>query len=185
MAAYTSIHDVPHQTYSLIMADPPWRFATYSAKGGAKGPQYACMDLDSLKALPVSDLAARDCVLWLWATNPMLPQAIETMAAWGFDFRTAGTWIKTTASGKIRMGTGYWLRSTSEPFLIGVRGKARPASRSIRSGFLAQAGRHSEKPAAAFDFARAMAPQGCAIELFARSAREGWDAMGDELEASI
>ncbi|PZX03782.1 S-adenosylmethionine-binding domain-containing protein, partial [Celeribacter halophilus] len=75
--------------FDLIMADPPWQFQTRSQKGvtskGAGG-QYSCMSLDDIKAMPIASIAAPDCLLWLWATNPMLPQAFEVMDAWGFEF---------------------------------------------------------------------------------------------------
>lgn len=100
--------------YGLIMADPAWKFNNWSAKGEHKNAsaKYDCMPLSAIKALPVNMLAAGDCVLWLWATNPMLPDAIDVMRAWGFNYVTAGTWVKTTVTGKPFFGTGYWLRSS-------------------------------------------------------------------------
>ena len=78
------------QSYDFIMADPPWTFKTWSEAGEEKAPQakYACMSLDDIAALPVADLARETCLLWLWATGPMLPQQIEVMRAWGFAFVT-------------------------------------------------------------------------------------------------
>ena len=102
----------PYGGFDLIMADNPWRFDLYSAAGEAKAPQahYDCMSLDDLAALPVEAVAAKDCLLWLWALNPMLPQALRIMDAWGFEFKTAGTWVKRTKHGKDCFGTGYVLR---------------------------------------------------------------------------
>lgn len=78
--------------YGVILADPPWRFQNFSAAGELKNPvtHYECMGLDAIKALPISQLAGPDCAMIMWATAPMLPQAIETMAAWGFVFKSAG-----------------------------------------------------------------------------------------------
>ncbi len=57
---------LPPGPYSLIMADPPWTFATRSPRGitakGAGG-QYQTMTLDAIKALPVGEIAAPDCLL--------------------------------------------------------------------------------------------------------------------------
>ena len=76
-------------SYDLIMADPPWRYKNWSAKGEHKNASahYDCMDLDAIKALPVHQLAAPNCLLWLWATNPMLDQAVDVLKAWGFYVR--------------------------------------------------------------------------------------------------
>lgn len=83
--------------YGCIAADPPWRFKTWSEKGEDRAPDYALMTLDDIKAMPVADLALPDCVLLLWATNPMLPQALAVMEAWGFSYKTLGfCWAKTT-----------------------------------------------------------------------------------------
>jgi N6-adenosine-specific RNA methylase IME4 len=168
--------------FDLIMADPPWRFDNWSAAGERKNAKahYACASLDWIKALPVADLAARDCVLWLWATNPMLPRALEVMAAWGFTFKTAGHWVKRTRHGKLAFGTGYVLRCAGEPFLIGTRGKPKTA-RNVRSVVEGPAREHSRKPDEAFAAAEMMMPGARRIELFSRQERPGWKVWGDEV----
>ncbi|MEF2553232.1 MT-A70 family methyltransferase [Aurantimonas sp. A2-1-M11] len=170
------------QSFNLIMADPPWTFEIRSDKGDAKSAQaqYDCMDLASIRALPVLDLAASDCVLWLWATNPMLPQALEILAGWGFTFKTAGSWGKTTLSGKLAFGTGYILRSANEPFLIGTRG-APKTSRSVRSLIMAPRREHSRKPDEAFAAAEQLIPGARRLELFSRTDRPGWSTWGNEV----
>ena len=168
--------------FGMIMADPPWAFALRSDKGEAKSPQaqYACMPLDAIKALPVAQLARGDAFLWLWATNPMLPQALEVMAAWGFTFSTAGTWVKTTSGGKLAFGTGYVLRSASEPFLIGKFGRPR-AGRSVRSVIMAPVREHSRKPTQAYEAAEALMPSALQrADLFSRESRPGWQSWGAE-----
>jgi len=94
---------LPPLSYDLIMADPPWEFANWSEKGEEKNAsaRYDCMEPEAIKSMPVSQLARGDCLLWLWATHPMLPQAIETMDAWGFTYVTSGSWVKTTKHGKL------------------------------------------------------------------------------------
>lgn len=168
--------------YDLILADPPWRFVTRSPKGvtkkGAAG-QYQTMTLPEIKALPVQMMAAPDCILWLWATNPLLPQAFDVMTAWGFSFKTAGHWVKHTKNGKIAFGTGYILRCAGEPFLIGTRGKPK-TTRSVRSVIVGLRREHSRKPDEAFTAAEQLMPGARRIELFSRQDRAGWDAWGNE-----
>lgn len=173
-------HLQPH-SYDFIMADPAWTYRMYSKAGEHKSPQakYRTMHLDEIKALPVLDLAATDCILWLWAVNPMLPQAIAVLAAWGFEFKTAGTWLKTTKHGKINFGTGYILRGSNEPFLIGTRGSPRTAN-NVRSGFTGLIREHSRKPEEAFAAAEKLMPNARRLELFSRTNRPGWDHFGDE-----
>ena len=175
--------DMRPLSYDLIVADPPWDFRNFSEKGEAKNAkaQYDCMDLAAIKALPVGQLAARDCVLWLWATNPMLPQAIETLAAWGFTYKTAGHWSKKTANGKQAFGTGYILRCAGEPFLIGTVGE--PAcTRSVRSVIEGVVREHSRKPEEAYAAAEALCHRAMnRADLFSRESRPGWTSWGNEV----
>lgn len=181
---YRQFEDIPTGKYQIIMADPPWHFTTRSSKGQAKSPSqhYETHGVDWVKRLPVSSLAADDCLLWLWALNHNLHHAMEVMAAWGFEFKSSGHWAKYTKHGKHAFGTGYLLRGAGEPFLLGVRGKPK-FGRSQRSVIHAKMGRHSEKPAEAFDAACRVFPSAeQRIELFSRQEREGWDVFGNEVE---
>ena len=177
------LSEIPPFRYSLIMADPPWSFKNYSSKGEGKGAkaQYDCLTLADIQALPVGSMAGPDCMLWLWATNPMLPQAIATMTAWGFTFKTAGHWVKRQGSGKLAFGTGYILRAAGEPFLIGTIGKPK-TTRATRSVIEAPRREHSRKPDEAFAAAEALIPGAQRIELFSRERRAGWDTWGDQTE---
>ncbi len=169
-------------SFDLLMVDPPWAFALRSAKGEAKSPQaqYACMSLDEIKALPVAQLARGDALLWLWATHPMLPQALDVMVAWGFTFSTSGVWVKTTRTGKLNFGTGYVLRSASEPFLIGRVGRPRTA-RTVRTVIQAPVREHSRKPDEAYAAAEVLAIDASRrADLFSRESRPGWSAWGHE-----
>jgi N6-adenosine-specific RNA methylase IME4 len=171
----------PAGGFDLIMADPPWSYAMYSDRGYAKAPesQYDTMDASEIARLPVEILAAPNCILWLWCVNPQLPQALAVLEAWGFTFKTAGHWAKTTATGKQAFGTGYILRCAGEPFLIGTRG-APVTSRSVRSVIMGPLRQHSRKPDEAFAAAERLMPEARRIELFSREARPGWAAWGDE-----
>ena len=171
----------PFGGFDLVMADPPWNFGNWSERGEAKNPKahYDCQPLDWIKAMPVQALAAENCLLWLWATNPMLPQAFDVLAAWGFQFATAGTWVKRTKHGKIAFGTGYVLRCASEPFLIGRRGKP-VTTKSTRTVIEGPLRAHSQKPDEAFTAAERLMPGARRIELFSRTNRPGWVSWGDQ-----
>lgn len=162
--------------YGLIMADPPWDFANYSAKGEAKGPKhhYDTMTDAEILALPVGDLAASDCLLWLWATWPKLPLALACIKSWGFVYKTGGVWDKK------RWGTGYVWRNVCEPVLIATRGEPKARGRSVPNLFAEPRREHSRKPETAFEIAEAMVPGVNRCELFSRHARPGWDGWGNE-----
>jgi N6-adenosine-specific RNA methylase IME4 len=169
--------------FQFLMADPPWRYELYNEETGAAKAaqgQYDCMDLNAIKRLPVEMLAAENCVLWLWCTHPMLPQAIEVCRSWGFEYKTSGVWSKRNAeTGKLAFGTGYLLRCASEPFLIATRGKPKTA-RNVRTVIEGPRREHSRKPEEAFQAAVQLMPKARRIELFSRQSREGWVTWGDE-----
>lgn len=167
--------------YDLIMADPPWTFALYSQKGEEKSAQaqYACMDLAAIKRLPVDGLGKPDCVLWLWVTNPLLREGIATLEAWGFSFKTAGHWAKTTKHGKQAFGTGFILRCAGEPFLIGTRGNPK-TTRVVRSVIMGQVREHSRKPEEAYREAERLMPGARRADIFSRERRPGWENWGNE-----
>lgn len=171
------------QRFDVILADPPWAFKTYKP-GSVKAPErhYGTMNLRAIQALPVRDLAAPHCALVMWATAPMLPQAIETMAAWGFRYVTAGAWAKLSRSGeKIAFGTGYVLRSAAEFYLIGALGQPRVECRAVRNLIVAPARQHSRKPDDLHrDLDRLWPAPRRRLELFAREARPGWTVWGNQ-----
>lgn len=175
--------DIPLFGYDLIMADPPWSYENWSAAGEGKNAKakYDCMTLDEICARPVGELASKDCLLWLWATNPMLDVAFDVIRAWGFQFKTSGTWSKKTKHGKIAFGTGYILRCASEPFLIATTGKITTA-KNVRSLIEGPAREHSRKPDEAFAAAEQLIPNAKRIEIFSRQPREGWDVWGHEAD---
>lgn len=174
---------VPGQ-YRVIAADPPWTFRLFSKKGEQKSPQakYRTMPLAEIKALPVRELAAPDAVLLLWGTAPMLPQALEVMAAWGFKYSSAGSWAKLSKTGSgPAFGTGYDYRSASEFWLLGKRGKPKALVRNVRNLVIAPVREHSRKPDAFFTEEARHWP-GPRCELFTRQRRPGWDAWGDQVD---
>jgi N6-adenosine-specific RNA methylase IME4 len=179
---YTDFSEIPTGQFDIICADPPWRFKVYSEKTGIKkSPQahYSCLSIDDIKAFPVQRITAQSCALFLWATAPMLPQALDVMAAWGFTYKTMGAWHKRTKSGKTAFGCGYRLRSAMEPYLLGVRGnpKNTKGQRNIVYGAVRS---HSEKPEEFYAMVERWLPDALRIELFSRTSRKGWSAFGDQ-----
>lgn len=204
----------PSGQYGCILADPPWRFATYSTKGRGRCPDglappsaralsrqnrperhYLTMTLDEIKALPVAALAARDCVLLMWAVDPMIPQALDVGRAWGFTFKTIGfVWAKERRATSHRgglmeepdhkrfpMGTGYWTRANPELCLLFTRGKPRRVSASVRKLLIAARREHSRKPDEQYGRIEQLV-DGPYLELFARHQRPGWTCWGNETD---
>jgi N6-adenosine-specific RNA methylase IME4 len=147
--------------YAVIYADPPWHFATYSARGEGRSASahYRCMAFPDLCNLPVRDLAAPDCCLFLWTTDPMLPKALGLIEAWGFTYKTvAFTWAKLNQSaagpslstGDFFTGMGYWTRANPEQCLLATIGKPRRLSRAVRQLIVSPRREHSRKPDEAY-----------------------------------
>jgi N6-adenosine-specific RNA methylase IME4 len=164
-----------------ILADPPWHWQARSPKGDGRAPPYARMSLAEIAALPVGELAAPDCALFLWAIDPMLPQALKVIEAWGFAYKTvAFTWVKASASGGYPIGCGYWTRANPEMCLLATRGHPKRLARNVPQLLVAPRRQHSRKP----DEARTRIERlvgGPYLELFARERAPGWDAWGDEV----
>lgn len=183
---------IPPLSFDVILADPATRFETWSNAGENKSPQaqYETMSWEQLQAMPVSHLGRGDAMLFLWACWPTLRESIALMEAWGFRYVTGGAWHKRTRHGKTAFGTGYVLRSASEPFLIGTLGSPLTANNIrgvIESEDLdvidAAVRGHSRKPDEQYDFCRRLNPRALKfIELFARQRQPGWEAWGNEVD---
>jgi len=179
--------------YSVIYADPAWGYQS-SGTPAAKRPclergdkphsvnhYYETMKPSDIMKLPVADISEKDAVLFLWATNPLLPEALETMKQWGFKYKTMITWHKERCK-----GMGYWFRGHTEHILVGVKGKVK-AFRCLEHNIKKlPVEKHSKKP----DEFRQMIEKatgnlGNRVELFARNNHEGWDAWGNEVGSSL
>jgi len=163
--------------YGAILADPPWRFETRGRGGDRMADHhYPTMPFDDICALPVADLAARDCALFLWITPESLMRGQDVMRAWGFEYRTvAFVWRKTSGP----MGLGYWTRKQTELCLLGVRGRPSRQGRDFEDIIEAPRAAHSQKPPETHARIQRIV-NGPYIELFARQPREGWDSWGNE-----
>lgn len=185
--------------YKAILADPAWLFTTRSAKGKGRSPEkhYACMSLDDIKALPVQDLAAPDCALFMWAIDTHIPMAHEVIADWGFEYKTVGFyWVKTNKDGETPFtGMGYWTRANPEQCLtsldpegfegrqclLGSQGSPKRIGRDVPRLIVSRRREHSRKPDAAAKRIERLVP-GPYLELFARTQRPGWDVWGNETD---
>jgi N6-adenosine-specific RNA methylase IME4 len=174
--------NLERNAYGAILADPPWAYRTWSENGLKKSPEghYSTLAWRDIGALPVGQLAGRDCLLFLWSTWPHLRIAQACMAAWGFTYKTGGAWKKTTPSGKTAFGTGYILRSATEPFLVGTIGSPTIAAKNWRNLIEAERREHSRKPGEARRMLEALLPDARRCELFAREGWAGNDVWGNQ-----
>ena len=167
--------------YGAILADPPWHWKARSPKGEGRSAKnhYSVMSADDLKAMTIP--AADDCVLFMWAIDPMLPQAFDLIKAWGFQYKTVGfTWAKINVSGKDPIGGGYWTRANPEMCLLATRGQPKRLNADVRQLLMAPRREHSRKPDEIYGRIEALV-DGPYLEMFARQTRAGWDAWGNEV----
>jgi N6-adenosine-specific RNA methylase IME4 len=169
-----------NRRYAVLYADPPWHFEVYNEESGverAAGNHYFTMPLNEICALPVLSLAAPDAVLFMWTTAPHLRESFDVLAAWGFEYKTNIVWVKD------KIGLGYFVRNQHELLLVATRGDMPSPSPANRPSSVIDAPRreHSRKPDEAYALIERMYPELPKIELFARKARPGWDAWGNEI----
>lgn len=145
---------------------------------------YPTMRIEDICALPVADIAAKDSVLFLWATFPMLPEALRTISAWGFCFKTvAFVWLKQNRKAKTWFyGLGFWTRGNAEVCLLATRGKPKRLNNSIHQFIISPIEGHSKKPDEAREKIVHLMGDLPRIELFARQTSSGWDVWGNEVD---
>jgi N6-adenosine-specific RNA methylase IME4 len=182
---------LPTQKFGVVVADPEWRFEPWSRETGmdrSADNHYPTSVTEVIAARDVASIAADDCVLFLWATVPMLPQALLVMGAWGFDYKSHIIWSKRRdynhaglAATKPAIGTGYWFRNCHELLLVGARGKIPAPAMGDQWLSLIEAiiGKHSEKPECFLEMIEQYFPTLPKIELNREgAARPGWAAWG-------
>lgn len=180
---HNAYFDLPQNHYRALLVDPPWVFETWSDKGRDRSAEkhYKTMTLLELTELPVQDLAARDALLFLWSSGPMLPQSLALLHVWGFQFSTvAFVWEKQNQNGDTAHGLGYWSRSNCEFVILGKRGSPKRRAKDVPQLIKAPKRAHSEKPAETIRRIERLVA-GPYVELFARRTRRGWDVWGDEV----
>lgn len=192
--------NLPRGHFAAIYADPPWHFKTYNAKGRQRSPDwrpfkgspsihYDTMAADDIRALPVGDLAADDCALFLWICWPLLEEAMALITAWGFTYKTcAFAWTKAHAA-QVEMfrddadgqvGMGYWTRSNSEVCLLAVRGRPQRLNKDVRQAIIEPRREHSRKPECVYGRIERLVA-GPYLELIARNERPGWTSWGNQV----
>lgn len=167
--------------YDIIYADPPWSYKKKVGNGCADD-HYNTLSLKELKKLPVKDMCKKDAVLFMWATMPMLPDAIKLIESWGFTYKTcAFNWVKQTVTGKIFIGCGHYTRANSEVCLLAVKGKGlQVLNRSISQIIFTQIEKHSKKPGIVYEKIGQLYGDCKRLEMFARNKTPGWDTFGIE-----
>lgn len=145
------------------------------------------MTLDEICALPVSRIAADDCVLFLWATYPKLKEALRVIEAWGFTYVSAAfVWLKQNrVADTWYYGLGFWSRGNSEICLLAKRGKPRRQSNRVHQFIVSHIEQHSKKPDVTRDKILQLMGDLPRVELFARKKTDGWDVWGNEVECDI
>ena len=175
--------------YSIIYADPPWRYKVYSKKGLGRSAEshYPTMELEDIRALPVSTLAADDCVLFLWTTIPLLHDCFSVMRSWGFSYKTvAFVWIKQNRkSDSLFWGMGHWTRANAEFCMLATKGHPKRRSAGVHQVILSHIEEHSKKPEEARRRIVELMGDLPRIELFARQKADGWDAWGNEVACDV
>lgn len=179
--------------YGAILADPPWDFKTWSAAGRDRSPDrhYRTMSHAEIITMPVREIAAPNSVLFLWATWPMLTDALMVIGEWGYSYKTcAFAWIKADVrqadmfrdDADVSIGPGYWTRSNSEVCLLATRGKPKRLNADVRQGIIAPRREHSRKPDGIHERIERLVA-GPYLELFARqSTRPGWTFWGNQTD---
>lgn len=166
------------EKYPVIVCDPAWEYEFSRSNSRKIGNHYLPESLEDMKRLKIP--AADDCVLFMWATIPKLPEALELINAWGFDYKTGAVWVKD------KIGMGYYFRQKIELLLLATKGNLNLPDEDKRpeSVFFAPRTEHSEKPDIAYEMIKTMYPGYKKLELNARKPREGFDVRGDELPES-
>ena len=174
--------------YQIIYADPPWSYkdrATAGNRGAAF--KYSVAETDLICRLPVASISDENSALFMWATMPMLPDALRVISAWGFRYKTAAfVWVKKNKKADTDFfGMGNWTRANAELCLLGVKGKPKRVSASVRQVIQSPVLRHSEKPAEIRERIVELMGDLPRIELFARVVSDGWHVWGNEVHSDV
>jgi N6-adenosine-specific RNA methylase IME4 len=174
------VAELPADKFSVIYADPPWSYNDKCGDAGVQskqlGEHYPSMTMTELKALDVPSMAADNCVLWLWATCPLLEDALELCKAWGFKYKAQFVWDK------VKHNMGHYNSVRHELLLICTKGSATPENVKLFDSVQSiERTEHSRKPEEFRDIINTLYPSGKKIELFRRGdAPEGWQTWGNE-----
>lgn len=172
--------------YRTIYADPPWQFQNRTGKVAPEHKRlnrYPTMKLEDIMKLPVGDVADEKSHLYLWVPNALLPEGLQVMEAWGFEYKTNLIWEKTRKDGEPDgRGVGFYFRNVTEILLFGIKGEKNRTldpGRSQVNLIRAMKKEHSRKPEEFIDLIEkcSNAPY---LEVFARGNRDSWDMWGNQ-----
>lgn len=175
---------LPDGVYRVIYADPPWEYGdkrTNDAQSGSAESQYPTMPIDEICAMPVREIAAQDSVLFLWATAPCLPEAMQVIEAWGFTYKAQFVWDK------LKGFNGHYNDVRHELLLIATRGSCVPNVDALDPSVIAEKRtKHSKKPDCFYELIERLYPpeDSTHVELFARRSRDGWHSWGNQVDAA-
>lgn len=177
--------ELPAGPFGCILADPPWAFNSWSHDGiipsRTAASHYDTLTETDLCLLPIVDVAAPDCALFLWVVDYHIPQALSVAKAWGFTFKTSVfVWLKSREGFDPVPGMGYWTRKQTEQCWLFTRGSPKRLSKGVSQVIHCPRGAHSAKPDEQYNRIEALVG-GPYLELFARSQRPGWTAWGNEV----
>lgn len=193
--------------YNVIYADPPWSYDNKKTGGsmlsGAEA-HYTLMSNDDIATMPIKELCEKDCILFMWATVPLMPEAFKVLEGWGFTYKTMLTWRKIMSK-----GMGYWFRGQCEHLLVATKGNPKAFRQQVCNYFESEydlkddhvhqqkVGRHSQKPSQFRNLISTAVQVSFSepkkLELFARTREgmfgdleyEGWDVYGNQVNNSI
>lgn len=174
----------PNKKYQIIYADPPWSYRDKALAGNrGAGCKYQTQESDWISNLPVSDIAAENCVLFLWVTMPKLNECWGVIEKWGFTYKTcAFNWVKKNKKADSWFwGMGRWTRANAELCLLSTKGKPKRINAGVHSVIDTLIEKHSKKPDEARRRIVELLGDLPRIELFARKKTDGWDVWGDEV----
>lgn len=172
--------------YKTIYADPPWQFQNRTGKVAPEHKRltrYDTMTLDEIKQLPVSDVVDEKGHLYLWVPNALLPEGLEVMKAWGFEYKTNIIWEKVRKDGMPDgRGVGFYFRNVTEILLFGIKGsknRTLDPGRSQVNLIRSVKREHSRKPDEFIPLIESCSSAPF-LEIFARGARKNWDMWGNQ-----
>ena len=172
--------ELPKGKYNIIYADPPWEYY----EGGYKNQSqhYDTYTVEELYDLPIKDLQADSCILFLWVTFPILDRVFDLIKYWGFEYSTVGfVWVKSKKDGTGHFfGLGNWTRSNAELCLIATKGSIERKDASISQVIYEPVGEHSQKPDIVRDKIVQLVGDLPRIELFSRKEVVGWEYQGNQ-----
>lgn len=178
------VEELPADKFRVIYADPPWSYNDKCDEGGIQSGgaewHYPSMSVTEICALPIKELAQDDSVLFLWATSPLLPDALKVCDAWGFKYKAAFIWDK------VKHNMGHYNSVRHELLLICTRGSCTPDKQKLFDSVqvIERTDKHSEKPEEFRQIIDTLYVHGKKIELFRRGdVPDGWQTWGNEANA--